>query len=236
MRPTLSLLIPLCCYPLLCGAQHAPEFEAGLDTLAASVEARFAEQGYAGSAAPPTVIVDSTPQLSYFVAQENAVHTSQWRAVAPEWQQTFNRWAALAGGQLSGEQLCGDTLNKFFFVHEIGHWAQSLYEPRAGSLHVNSYEYELEADRLAVAYWRSEDPAFLNALMRNYRLITAKLPSPVPRGETPKQYFAENFRAVAANPDAYGWYKFDTALRAYEETPAPTLQKLLKRLPKMAYD
>jgi hypothetical protein len=236
MRAPLSLLWVVCCAPMWCRAQSSAELEAGLDALAASVEARFSSQGYVGSTSAPAVVVDSTPQLSYFVAQENAVHTSQWSSAALEWQQAFNRWAALVGGGLSGERLFGDTLNKFFFVHEISHWAQSLYEPRANSLHVNSYEYELEADRLAVAYWRSEDPAFLAALMREFHVIAAKLPSPVPHGETPRQYFAENFRAVAANPDAYAWYKLDTALHAYEEAPAPSLQELIRRLPKMTYD
>lgn len=229
------LLLLLLSSPLSVRADDSADLKARLEPLAASFEARLQTDGYVSAQTPPAIVVDSSPQLSYFVAQENAVHTSMWRAVPPEWQLTFSRWASLAEDGITGEQLFSAMFGRFFFVHEMAHWAQSQYGPTLTSPNVNVYEYELEANRLSVAYWRAQDPAFLATLVREFRTIERKLPDPMPRGQDRKQYFTKNHRNLAENPDAYGWFQFDTALLAYDESPSPTMKELIHRLPHLTY-
>jgi hypothetical protein len=59
---------------------------------------------------------------------------------------------------------------RFFFVHELGHWMQdqvldqrhdSMAERAQKNSDAARWQYETVANRISVAWWREQDPAYL---------------------------------------------------------------------------
>src|SRR5512144_2212387 len=72
----------------------------------------------------PTILLDTSPQLSKYTRQDNTIHTSQWEDLAPDARDLFTRWAGYAG-ERTGKQLFDEMFHRFFFVHELAHWLQT---------------------------------------------------------------------------------------------------------------
>jgi hypothetical protein len=157
----------------------------------------------------------------------------------------INDWAATTPDNPTGEHLYEDLFFKFFFLHEFGHWVnEQVVSQRHGAkaklarrnFERNKWEGELNANRVAVAWWRERDPKFLDRLVGDVRLILATLPSPVPAGEDDKEYFSRNLWELVKNPNKYGWYQLRMIVIAFEERPELTYQQTIDRLPQDNYD
>jgi hypothetical protein len=134
---------------------------------------------------------------------------------------------------------------KFFFLHEFGHWVnEQVVTQRHDSeaklarrnFERNKWEDELNANRVAVAWWRERDPKFLERMVSDVRLILTHLPSPVPPGADDKEYFSRNLWELVKDPNKYGWYQLRMIVIAYEERPKLTYQGTVDHLPHDNYD
>jgi hypothetical protein len=212
--------------------------------LASEVESHTHIEGF--NLRPPTVRMDAGPLLSlYDDAKKNAVHQTYWIDLPAGMRDTFNDWAATTADNHTGEQLYENLFFKFFFVHEFGHWeneqvVSQRHDAKAKlaqrNFKRNKWEDELNANRVAVAWWREQDPKFLERLVSDVRLILATLPSPVPAGEDDKEYFSRNLWELVKDPNKYGWYQLRMIVIANEEGPELTYQQTIDRLPQDNYD
>jgi hypothetical protein len=213
-------------------------------TLAGEVESHTHIEGF--NLRPPSVRMDAGPLLSlYDGAGKNGVHQTYWIDVPAGMRKTFNDWAATTPDNPTGEHLYEDLFFKFFFLHEFGHWVNDQvvtqrHDARAKlarrNYERNKWENELNANRLAVAWWHERDPKFLDRLVGDLRLILATLPSPVPSGEDDKDYFSRNLWELVKDPNKYGWYQLRMIVIAYEESPPLSYQQTIDRLSRDNYD
>lgn len=157
----------------------------------------------------PTVQVRNTPQLIFFTGSTNLITVPWWETTPPEMRAVFRAFAGAgegAGGDAAAEHLFRAFFNRFLIAHEAGHWFQARANRRERTLHDN----ENVANRLAVAFWRTQPggEAFLAELERLAAHAAATLPDPTPAGEDAVAYFGANYQALGREPLKYGYYQF----------------------------
>lgn len=191
----------------------------------------------------PEIRLDTIPPFSFYSYKTHIVHEARYKALPPPVQETFNLWASYTKDQSSGHSLFDDMFHCYFFVHELGHWLstqviQALPDVKKKtvfeSFERHPYETEIVANRLAVAWYREHDPAYLARLIEDFRAIRSKLPNPVPTGQGKREYFDANYEKLWDSADAYGWFQLDMVLTVYEGTHE-TYQQVLADLPKVSY-
>ena len=215
-------------------------------TLAKRVEGRTHIDNFEFRTKAPEIRIDGGIGFSrYDGPKKNIVHEEHWEKLPAPMQATFNQWASYAPDEPTGQQLFGDMFYRFFFVHELGHWMQDevLIQRRdnaAKKAKENSgnhrWQYELGANRISVAWWREQDPAYLTKLVTDMRAIQRKLPNPVPPGQDTQTFFTTQYMKLTEDPNAYGWLQLQMVLVAYDEQPALTFQQAIDKLPMDNYD
>ncbi len=196
-----------------------------LKAIAEDFDRQVRAAGFAGAGAAPSIVVDSRPQLSMYTRTDNTVHASRWEEASPDAQEVFARWAGYAGDR-TAKQLFDEMFHRFFFVHELAHWLQVQAKRDSDDV----YGFELEANRLTVAYWREKDPEYLTAVVSRLRRINEALTSPVPAGQVAEAYFNANYRNLGSNPNVYGWFQTRMVIAAGSERPAGTFAEIVQRL------
>ena len=226
MRLIGILVLSLAMLPTIWAPQQSARLEHDpvvdqLTVLAQDFERRARLAGFALTSASPAIVVDTPPQLS-MLTSPNTIHTSRWEELKPEMQDEFKRWATYTG-DATGEQLFDDMFHRFFFIHELAHWLQL----QAKDYTKEGYEFELDANRVAVAYWREKDSAYLSAMLARFQRINGRLPNPVPGSQDAEQYFNANRSKLGSNPDVYGWFQTRMVVQAGTEQPFRTFSETL---------
>lgn len=172
------------------------------------------------------VLLDAGSRISY--SENGKVHEADFRSLPIGIRQVWTQWASYTEDEPSGEQLFADMFYRFFLVHEAGHILSgraidALPEPQRAKVSAiqiaNATEREMVPNRIAVAWFREHDPAYLLRLVNDFRRIQARMPNPVPSGDDTKQYFKTHYLQLAKDPQAYGWYQLQMVITAYEEPP-----------------
>lgn len=211
--------------------------------LAAQVEPSARIKGFYFSTKFPHIKLDGLSR--YDGPTRNTVHEALWEDVPVPLQQIFNQWAGYTGDYSDGRRLFHDMFYRFFFVHEFGHWlSDQVLAQRHDTLaaqaeknsETNRWQYEMVANRISIAWWRTHDPTFLARLVRDLRSIEARLPSPVPSGDDIEQFFAANYDSLAQDPRKYGWYQLQMVIMASDEKPVATFQQAIDKLRNENYD
>jgi hypothetical protein len=179
-------------------------FRADAQAIVSAFAAGVARARGAPLPEPPTVQVRNTPQLILFSGTANQIVVPWWDTTPPEMRAVFRTFAG--GGDAQAEHLFRAFFNRFLIAHEAGHWFQARANRRERTL----YENENAANRLAVAFWRTQPngEALLAELERLAARGAANLPDPTPAGEDPVAYFGANYQALAREPLKYGYYQF----------------------------
>ena len=185
--------------------------EAIRDSFVAAVRACGLEPDFI-----PAVVVRTSPALAHYVSADRALYLSRYEELPPPIQATMGAWAANGVLGLDAEGQFTEIFNTLVVPHELGHALQSMWgrPPIA-----DRWESETEANRIAIAFW-SLDPAEAERLPQRIENVTgflAKLPSPVPEGRTPREHFNADYRALAADPQAYGWFQGVMMRTAWDE-------------------
>jgi hypothetical protein len=209
--------------------------------LEAQVISQVRIPGYAPFPLYP-VALDAGTAVSF--SNQHGAHEAVFSTLPPPMQQLWTQWATYTKDEPSGEALFKDMFYRFFFVHELGHLmarrvAEGLPDDERKKVQANAtanlLEGEMAANRISVAWFRENDPAYLARLVADFRIIQARLPNPVPQGADTKRYFSENYRKLGADPVAYGWYQLYMVVTVYDEAPK-TFQETMNALPALQYD
>jgi hypothetical protein len=186
--------------------------------------------------------INTTPMISY--TYNDGVHEARFDELPPPIKSIFETWADATSDQKSGATLFSDMFYKFFFVHELGHWttAQILdarhdadKQTAINNVENNHWATELETNRIAVAWWREKDPAYLAKLVADFRKIQTTIPNPVPAGQGMQAYFAANYEKLGRDPQAYGWFLLQSVIMAYDEPPR-SFQEIFDELAVYKFD
>ena len=101
-----------------------------------------------------------------FDPDSNTVLVVTWSRLGPEQRQRFENLAEHAGGGQGAQAMFEDGTYGWVFVHELGHWWQSCRQLTRS----HSYGAENGANRIALAFWREQDPPFAAPEARNLPL------------------------------------------------------------------
>jgi hypothetical protein len=194
-----------------------------LTTLRDSFVSQVKAEGFQPSLPPPTIVLDNPPSYGRYEDDKNLLHIAAWAALAPEDQARFSRVAAMLGGGQTGEQTFDDGVHHWVFVHELSHWWQAC-QHKTGE---NHYSVEYGANRIAAAYWRLKDPAFMERTAKRMATVYEAMPNPIPEGQSPQTYFNENYEKLGPTP-AYRWYQYSMVLKIQAEKPPPALLQTLQ--------
>lgn len=161
----------------------------------------------------PTAQVRNTPQLIFFGSSSNSVVMPWWETQPPHMRAVFRTFSG--GGNAEAEHFFRAFFNRFLIAHEAAHWFQARADRRQATL----YENENVANRIAVAFWRTQPggEAFLAELERLASSAAAALPDPTPPGEDAVAYFGANYQTLGTDPLKYGYYQFRFMAEAIRE-------------------
>jgi hypothetical protein len=210
--------------PIPLAAQEAGSADHGIpeypDAAALQAGARETVEAFARAVATlaldlgdsPAVEVRSTPMLIFFSPGDNQITVPWWEDLSPEQHALFDTWG---GDRAGGERLFRALFHRFLVIHEAGHWLQSRSDQRKATL----YENELDANRIAVAFWRTapDGEAFLAEVETLLERCVATTPDPTPPGEDAAAFFNANYRELGRDPVRYAFYQFRFMLDAVRE-------------------
>ena len=184
---------------------------------------RIDAEGYKLCPAPQIELGDPA-SFGHFVPERNTVMVGAWTHLAPEERQGFEAMAQSMGGDATGRSVFENGANRWVFVHELAHWWQACrHQTRP-----QSYAAENGADRIALAFWRERDPRYAVGIVHGYRALLTSMPSPVPEGEAPPQYYDANYAKVSQG-NADPWFQATMIAALAEEQPAPSLHRALSQ-------
>lgn len=208
------------------GSAEMPQARA--DALTARFVTQVRRCGFEPPQIPKT-IVQTTPQIIWYGNSEDKnVHLPYWPDIPPELQQWMGNWAKAGTMGLTPRQQFEEIFNSLLVPHELGHWLGDLGGRLAKMSH---WEGEVEANRIAVAFWSLDraDAARLPKRITNFTGFLGKLPNPVPKGQDVAEYFNSNYEKLGADPNAYGWYQGAFMRTAWSERGKWTFCDLVKR-------
>lgn len=185
--------------------------------------------------ATPGVVVDTSVSIDiHYSPDDRSIHLVRWADLDADSRDVIEAWAAKGTLGLSPEQMFSEMFNSFMAPHELGHFLQDL-SGRSASL--SMWDGELEANRIAVAFW-SLQPGEEGQVLERVGNITPfmdDVPDPVPAGEDPKAFFETHYDAFMLgedgplNPVTYSWFQarlLTTALQERDAYPFCDLAKL----------
>ena len=172
---------------------------------------------------PPKIVFDNPPSFGNYSVDSNILHTSDWGTLDAESKGRFNAVASGIGNGISGERYFELSVHQWILVHELGHWWRACQHQTA-----KPYEDEMAANRIAIAFWREEDPAFMAFKLAGFQRFLTMLPSPVPAGESTIDYLNNNYDKLPGG-QAYTWYQATMIVDGCKEIPAPTFRQAIGR-------
>jgi hypothetical protein len=184
---------------------------------------RAHDEGYSVCPAP-AIALGAPTSFGGFDPDSNTVQVATWDRLAPEQRQRFESLAEHTGGHTSAQAMFEDGTHGWVFVHELGHWWQACRQ----QTRPRSYGAEDGANRIALAFWREQDPRFAARMLGTFGYLRGAIPSPVPPGMPKAQYLDDHFLAIAQSR-GYSWYQADMILELATEAPAPSLHKALSQ-------
>ncbi|MBS0378370.1 MAG: hypothetical protein JSS29_07790 [Proteobacteria bacterium] len=184
---------------------------------------RIAEEGY-HPCPPPRITLADTPSFGNYRPESNEIVVASWQTLTSEERQDFAQMAKEIGGRATAVSVFEGGTYRWVFMHELGHWWQACVKQTRPS----SYEEENGANRIALAFWREQDPHFAAGIVHGFEALVRAVPSPVPAGSTPQQYLDAHFTELAKG-DTYTWFQAESIASLAHEEPPPSLHKALSQ-------
>lgn len=171
----------------------------------------------------PKVILNTTPYLIYYDAELNTVNLPFWDKVLPELKQFT---VEVTGSEEEGKKMFGLFFNGFYLTHELAHALQYALLPEESQV---SYANEFLANQITMMYWKKIGKQ--KELKQCYvfaKKMFAKLPNPIPEGQTKEVFFTKNYIEATKNPFVYAYMQFGQFIEIYESKTVLSYDDFLK--------
>jgi len=172
---------------------------------------------------PPDILVDHVPSFGSYSEDTNTLRTSDWALLDPEERDLFFRLTGPDATESAARAIFEESVHGWIFVHELGHWWQACQGGHGGQ---QPYEFEIGANRTALAFWRAADPGLAARMVTLFHRVVDNLPSPLPPGAAIEPYFNENYQMLGPSPD-YPWFQARMIITLAGETPTPNFAEVL---------
>ena len=153
----------------------------------------------------PAIKIENTPSLVFFGG--TSITVPIWETLNEQNKDLFNDWAETANAGFTGEEFFRKTFNWFLVIHELGHYVQQVKNTTK-----DDYGFEVEANEIAIAYWKINNREALDAYITILTQVFATLPVPQ---NTSRTYFNSNYETIGDNPEVYGYFQFKFIIEAY---------------------
>jgi hypothetical protein len=173
--------------------------------------------------APPTIEIKDTPSFGNYVPETNTLEISAWWLLTPERRAFFRELAGKDADEDAARRVFENGTHRWVFIHELGHWWQACTGFLNSAKH---YQVEYDANRIAAAYWRENDPGLMQGLASGFEHMLSSKPSPVPTGQPLEDYFNANYDSLGLRPD-YVWFQARMVSDVNAEKPAPSFADAL---------
>jgi hypothetical protein len=184
---------------------------------------KIKQLGFVPTLPSPEIVFDNPRSYGNYNADSNILHTSDWNTLDPESRGRFNAAAGSIGNGMTGEKYFELTVHQWILIHELGHWWRACQHQTA-----KPYENEMDANRIAIAFWREKDPAFMAFKMAGYERSLKMIPSPVPAGQSKVDFLDNNYDKLPGG-QGYTWYQASMIVDGCKETPVPTFRQIIER-------
>lgn len=179
--------------------------------------------GFSPSVPPPKIVFDNPRSFGNYDEDSNVLHTSDWGTLDPASKARFAAAAERIGNGMTAESYFELSVHRWILVHELGHWWRACQHQMA-----KPYESEMAANRIAIAFWREKDPAFMAFKLAGYQQLLKVLPSPVPVGALKVEFLNSNYDKLPSG-QGYTWYQASMIVDGCNESPAPTFRQAIER-------
>ena len=178
--------------------------------------------GFKPTLPAPKIVLDNPRSFGNYDSSENILHTTDWKTLPPEAQEVFMSLAARQGNGETAQDAFEKSTHQWIFIHELGHWWRACEHQKA-----LPYDEEMAANRIATAYWREQDSAFMNFQLGKFQNFIKRFPSPVPAGQSKRNFLNNNYDKLPGGP-AYTWFQAEMIVDAYNEQPILTFKEAIK--------
>ena len=172
---------------------------------------------------PPQIVFDNPPAFGRYDSGSNLIHIALWSTLEPAGEARFTRLKGLLNDPRSPEEIFDDSVHHWIFIHELAHWWQACQHKDDGE----RYAVEYGANRIAAAYWRMKDPAYMQKRTEHFQAIVNLIPNPLPDSQSKEKYFNEHFATIVGTP-AYSWFQANMVVDVSAESPLPTFKQTLQ--------
>jgi hypothetical protein len=172
--------------------------------------------------------VQDIPSFGNYDPDTNTLISPSWQQMGSEEQALFYKAVGPNATETNARAEFELGVHHWVVVHELGHWWEAC---RGMVDHGNHYVVELEADKIAAAYWNEHDPSVIAHQRAVFQAIVQQWPNPIPAGQTEDAYFDKNYDALGPTP-AYIWFQARMCLAAFAEQPLPRFSAALAQVPR----
>ena len=176
----------------------------------------------------PRIVVQDVPSYGSYDPDTNTLTSPAWEQMSTEEQSLFYRALGPNAKEADARAEFELGVHHWVIVHELGHWWEAC---RGWVDHGDHYKFELEADKIAAAYWNEYDPSVIAHQQGIFEAILDKWPNPVPPGQTAEDYLNKNLDALGPTP-AYIWFQARMCLAAFRQKPLPRFFEALAQTPR----
>ena len=152
------------------------------------------------------------------------VATTDWTLLAPEQKALFFKMAGRDASEEAAHTSFEKVMHRSMLVHELAHWWEACHKIATAG-HLPLFQQGVQADRIAVAYWREAEPSLPGEIAVIAQGLVDHSLSPVPSGQEMQVFLERNYETMDAA--AHPWFGAQFYLAAYRETPPPTLSRAL---------
>lgn len=158
----------------------------------------------------PKVIVVNTPALMSYWGDRNFGYllTPNWETADQNMKNLFQHWVDESGIDYSAEQFFIKNFNWFLVPHELAHFLQETQKIKRVDYN-DRWDGEIYANQVAVSFWISQGKEKeLTKFIENTTKIMNYLKSPNTSDISEKEFFNQNNRELAQDPNKYAYYQF----------------------------
>ena len=170
-------------------------------------------------------MVADQPLIGKFDRGSNNIITPDWSQLTPQEKTVFADLAGAGSAEPQARKIFDMEAHRWIFIVGEVHWWEACKQL---TLKLTPYQAELQAVRVALAYWRERDPEVVTQLAEIADVLV-KQPSLIPPGQDLPTYFNQHYLTTASGEE-YLWLQAQVVKLALADEHELTLAQAMKQL------
>jgi hypothetical protein len=186
---------------------------------------RIGEDGFYCRLPAPALVVQDTPLFGEYEKNTDTIVSPDWSQLTPKERVIFTEFAGSAATDAQAKDVFEMEAHHWILIVETVRWWEACKQL---TLKLTPYQAELQATRVALAYWQETDPDLMKREVAFMDLVS-KDPSPVPPEQDFPTYFNQHYQRPASGRE-YLWMQAQVLKTVMAEQPELSVVQSLKKL------